>query len=586
MEILRKNNPIDWIRGIDWAEAGNKLTGLIPESWKKMDTWAMLFRRLVYIACFAWLMYLDHIIGSAYGNIQFGMKNYTGVVFAIIVLTAYKARDFIKIPYAVWVVLFFILRPSLISYLSETDWLTERVESTVWNIGIYGIVFIRMFYLYVIERKKPNMNWPLFAIWLIMMGAMIFSQNDGTWYYWFLLIFGVFYLTNYNQKQLNCLFSGMVEGMILGFCYIQWQACLYRPYDELRYEGMYANCNINALFYTVSYLAVLGKWYLLKLKKRPFILKIPCVLLCGCLWALSVFTMCRTALITMAITTAAFIGFQFISRKKRKFIELFTNTALVLFSIFFLFEPTYNIVRYLPAYTNSPIYFVGEEPEKKIQEDEAIDSEKYTDYEEMLEAAFGRVTLLKEALSGRFGSVGNVLLPVLQVSAAESISETARIENQVVSDELLGTSEAYPILTREEADSDPLAVRMSIYKYYWKRLNLKGHTAEEHGVWLIKDYYAPHAHNIWLQITFDHGWIAGAAFAFLLTATLVIVLKNLIVYRQGAVYYRMFVVLGILILILSFGMLEMCWIYGQIPMTLLFVAFRTACHKDEQKKMK
>lgn len=583
MDFIKNINLTDMIKKFDSAKIKDTIGSVIPENWKKLDTWAFVFRRLVYIACFAWLMYLDHIVGSAYGNIQFGMRNYTGVVFAILILTAYKAKDFLKIPYGVWVVLFFVARPFLIDLLSKRDILLPRVESTVWNIGIYGIILIRMFYLYVIEKEKPKMNWPFFGIWIAMMLFMVFSVNDGTWYYWFFLIFGIFYLTNYSQKQLNCLFSGMVEGLILGFILIQWQACLYRPYDELRYEGLYANGNINALFYTVSYLAVLGKWYLMKLKRRPIIMIVPCVLLGGAIWALAVFTMCRNALITMAIMTVLFIAFQFISRKKKRFLELITNTGLILVAIWLMFEPTYNLVRYLPAYTNSPIYFVGENPEIKVQLDEAFDSEKYTEYDEMMEEAFGRFSELIESLGGNVNKIGNMLLPTLQVNASETVEE---VKENSFPEELRGLAPMYPMLTEKEDWSNSVKVRMAIYEYYWKHLNLKGHTATEHGVWVSSYYNAPHAHNIWLQFTFDHGWIVGILFAASLACTIFTVVKGLITRRQGTVYYRLFIVSEILIIILAFAMFEMSWVYGQIPLTLLFIAFRVMCHKDEPKVIK
>lgn len=584
MDFIKNINLTDMIKKFDSAKIKDTIGSVIPENWKKLDTWAMLFRRLVYIACFAWLMYLDHIVGSAYGDIQFGMRNYTGVVFAILILTAYKAKDFLKIPYGVWVVLFFVARPFLIDLLSKRDILLPRVESTVWNIGIYGIILIRMFYLYVIEKEKPKMNWPFFGIWIAMMLFMVFSVNDGTWYYWFFLIFGIFYLTNYSQKQLNCMFSGMVEGLILGFILIQWQACLYRPYDELRYEGLYANCNINALFYTVSYLAVLGKWYLMKLKRRPIIMIVPCVLLGGAIWALTVFTMCRTALITMGIFTLLFVVFQFVSRKRRRFIELFTNTALILLAIYLMFEPTYNLVRYLPAYTNSPIYFVGENEKSKIQIDEALDSKKYIEYEEMLEGAFGRISVLKDAIKWRVDKVGNVILPTLYVQA----SEGAKQENEVPDfpEELRGLAPMYPMLTEKKDIEDPIKIRMSIFEFYWKNLNFRGHTATEHGVWITEGYNAPHAHNIWLQFAFDHGWIVGILFAVVLVLVSFSIVKGTVLYRQGTIYYRLFIVAEILIMMLVFGMLEMCWVYGQIPLTLLFVAFRVMCHKDEPKSVK
>lgn len=576
----------DKVKSIDVSGIKDKIS--LPESWTNKDMWAMYVRRLIYIVCFAWLMYLDSVIGNAHGWTQASLKNYTGVVFAIICLTSYKLKDFIKIPYLVWTVLFFIAKHFAIEWAWENQYLVanvypvSRFESNLWNVGIYGIVFIRMFYLYVIEKVKPRMNWPFFGVWLAMMLGMVFSVNDGTWFYWFFLIFGVFYLTNFTQKQLNNLFSGMVEGIIIGFIMSQWQACLYRPYDELRYEGWYANCNINALFYVVSYLAVLGKWYLMKLKRRPFIMTVPCVLLGGSLWALTIFTMCRTALISMSIFTVLFIGFQMISRRKWKIWELVKNTVLILVAIIIMFEPTYNLVRYVPAYTNSPVYFVMEEIEPKIQMDEAFDSEKYVEYEEMLEGAFRRIPLLEDIFTGIRGKVVNAILPVLKVHAAEGVDENYEM---MVPMEWRGYESSFPILTDPEDAVNSIKIREAIYKFYWRNLNFKGHAMAEHGVWVSKTYNAPHAHNILLQITFDHGWIVGILFVVMILLTLFTVVKGTISHKQGAWYYRLFIVSGIVTVFMTFGMFEMCWIYGQIVFTLLFVAFRLACHRDEPSKL-
>lgn len=569
----------------------------IPENWKKLDTWAMLFRRLVYIASFAWFMYLDHIIGSAHGNIQQGLKNYTGVVFAIIILTAYKVKDFIKIPYAVWAVLFFVSRPFLIEWLSETDFLTARVEATVWNIGIYGVVFIRMFYLYVIEKTRPNMKWPFFAVWLLMMLGMVFSKNDDNWYLWFFLIFGCFYLTNFTQKQLNELFSGMVEGIILGFIIIQWQACLYRPYDELRYKGMYGNCNMNALMYVIAYLALLGKWYLMKLKRRPFILIVPCVLLGGAIWALTMFTMCRSALIAMAIFSVMFVLFQVISRKKRRIIELAVNTGLIVLAIIFMFEPTYNLVRYLPAYTNQPLYFVTEDPTNRVQVDEAFDSDRYTDYDEMLEGVFGRLSALKDLFGGAADAAVNMLLPTMQVSASDMESmetaateaaeerEITELEKQLLL-EWSGKLQEYPLLKDPKEYGDSMKVREAIYSFYWRNLNFEGHTLKESEVWVSPVDVVGHTHNILLQFAYDHGWIVGILFVAVICVSIFSIIKGLVFHRQGTYYYRSFVMAGILVTILSFGMFDMCWMYGQISLLLLFIAFRVMCHKDEPKSVR
>ena len=106
------------------------------------------------------------------------------------------------------------------------------------------------------------------------------------------------------------LFTSLVDGVIIGFFIVQGQAWLHRPYDKIRYEGMYSNCNMNALFYLVVFFAVLCKWYQVKMKKYDLIVRLVCVLLTGILIGLIFLTMSRTSIAIVIIVSLFFLLFQ------------------------------------------------------------------------------------------------------------------------------------------------------------------------------------------------------------------------------------------------------------------------------------
>ncbi|MCR4762615.1 MAG: O-antigen ligase family protein [Lachnospiraceae bacterium] len=56
--------------------------------------------------------------------------------------------------------------------------------------------------------------------------------------------------------------------------------------------------------------------------------------------------------------------------------------------------------------------------------------------------------------------------------------------------------------------------RLTIWKSYLPQINLTGH--EEMGVELPDGEMAVHAHDVYLQVLHDHGWIAGTVFALLI----------------------------------------------------------------------
>lgn len=68
--------------------------------------------------------------------------------------------------------------------------------------------------------------------------------------------------------------------------------------------------------------------------------------------------------------------------------------------------------------------------------------------------------------------------------------------------------------------------RMDIFRAYLEQMNLNGHN--EMGAWLPDGTVAVHAHNIYLQVAYDHGIVVGIVFLLVGLATFV----------QGIIYYK------------------------------------------------
>ena len=559
---------------------GQSLKEKIPEKIKDPEMWLTLVKRVLVIICLVFLCRLDQVVNSETGRVQFAMRNYTGVAIGVLALCAYHPKDFLKIPYALWALLFFAGRYFALRWAqSNVDGLGQ-FEATVWNVGIYGILFIRMFYRFVIERKKPGMNWPFFGIWAAMMTGMLLSRSDEVWHLWFFLWFGVLYLTDYSEKDFDTLFTAMVDGIIIGFLIVQTQACMHRPYDMFRYSGMQCNPNTNALFYTVAYCAVLCKWYQMKLKHRHLALRLPFVILSGVLVSLTLFTMGRTALITMFFVTLLFLIFQALSRRRHRFRELLTDGLAILLSAVVCFVPTFWLVRYIPAYVNDPVYFEGDgNADVKIQRDDPIDSEKYTELEDVLEGIFRRILWFAD-----FGSreVSRLFRPSMVAYAAET-AEVGEAE-EYVDWATLGTDSAHPMLTRAEDVSDDVKVRTSIYRYYLKHLNWNGHIGGEHGVWVSEGFLALHAHNVLLQMAFNYGMPVGCLFIAIIGLVYFALAANIRTSKKGRDYFYLLCMGGFTTVFVAFGMLEISWNYGQVSFAMFFVVLYLVCRRWPGKK--
>lgn len=569
---------------MDIAELRQRISQYSSENELMLEKGSMLLKRIIYILGVVWLCYLDHIIGTAGGSVQQAQRNYTGVVIGIIILTAYSIRDFLKWPYFVWGILFFIGKIILMNWGQENVTNIGQFESVLWNVGVYGVVLIRLIYGFLFEKKRPSVNWASFGVWLVMIVAMVICRKEITWTRWFFLFFTCLYLTDFKKKDINNLLIGIVEGVIIGFLLVQGYACMYRPYDMLRYSGMYSNANINALFYLTVYGAVLAKWYQLKLMHKHKLKRLPFILLLGVLISLTFFTMSRTALLGIVFLTLLFLVFQAISQRRHRLVAVALDAVLILAAICISFVPSYYAVRYIPAYVDEPLYFMADayQMDDKIQKGEDINSEKYISLESVFENSIGRIFWFlseEEQVKDVTTQIRTWLFPKMQVYAEEFDEDSwdwSEFDEVYVEP---GTDMWHPILSEEEFEKHPVKVRTSIYRYYMQYLNWFGKRDGVEEVWISPSYSAPHAHNIFLHIAGEFGIVIGLLFILLIVITYNRIIFGLTEKQQGARYYRFFVTGVFTTVVVVFGMLEMCWCYGQLPFTLLFLA-QYVVHKE------
>lgn len=570
MQLIRK-----WRRQ---KKVRQKLILTIKEKIKDREVWIGAVKRVLCTLSFVVLCLLDQIVGSATGIYQQAMRDYTLVAVGIITLCAYRPEDFLKIPYLAWSVVFFTLKPFAFSWIRSNIGYLPDLESMSWAIWIFGIVYIRMFYQYVIEKKKPEMNWPLFGVWLIMMACMglfpFVTGNEERWPLRFFFTFGVFYLTNYSRRDLNMLFTSLVDGVMIGFFIVQGQAWLHRPYDMIRYEGMYSNSNMNALFYLVVFCAVLCKWYQVKLKKKLLAIRVVYILFTGVLLGHMFLTLSRTAVAVAGVVSILFLIFQVLSRKRHRIREFIIDGTALILTFVVCFVPSYYMVRYIPAYVNDPVFFEADDNAYtmfiKVQKDDPIDSEKYVELEEAVKKFFGRLLWFADFSSNEISRLFNLSM------VAHAAEEGGGREGYLVQEEEEvyvepGTDPEHPVFPDLVNMDDTLKLRTGIYGHYFKNLNLMGHPRSDRSVWITKYYNPAHAHNLFLQWSFDFGVLAGLLFIVIVFFSYYTAIRGVKRKKQGACYYLLMMLSGFTTVFVLFGMLEIDWTYGQAAFSLYFV---------------
>lgn len=418
-------------------------------------------------------------------------------------------------------------------------WTLVTALLNVWLIGVLAYRTARR--VFVEKTLKIRLN-VISILWIIMTVLMTLSPFHAVWPLWFFCIFGLFYLTEFTERDFADLREGMIDGIILGFFLLQIYAYGYRPYDEVRYKGAFANCIMAAMHYSVTYMAVLFKLHLLVQRGGSKLWKAFYFIGAAGLLGFQLLTMTRTAWVATAVITVLYAGFVIKKQWKKTWGRILGYAAALGAAAVLLFPVVYATVRWLPPLRHHPIWYEGEWSESKVQSSDAPISEKYISFEEVLQQLFGRVGITiswKDPFA-------------MEVQAADSTEETTEYRTISIGDVGSGASES-------------MLIRLAYYKAYLEDLNWIGHDDTE-GHYYVEETgaFVWHAQNVWIQFLYYFGIPAGCLFIAL---TVLVLIRQL---RNGMRSPVGFIPLFITVAYVVFGLTEVVWLAGQF---LLFAVF-------------
>lgn len=505
------------------------------------------WKRIIWTLSILVLCYSDQQIGSVPGEPQLVFNNVPVIAVGVIALTNYPLRSYLKWPYYVGAAVSAIAGSLAVQWGNSHSYYPKRFQSTVVLVIVFGFLLLRTLQAYIFEKKKLSISCPVLLMYGVFLLFACLSRYDVYWDKIYLGCYALIFLTAFSEADLKTLANALADGIIIGFFLMQGLAFIHRPYDMLRYLGMYANTNMNSLLYQVSYCAFLARFCLLegdraqdgKWRKLKTVWKWCCFVLACSMWGFVLLTMCRSAMMGMAVVTLiAFVWLLYRRNAHRvrtgiRYFVLFALCSAVCFPL------AYASARFLPAWFDDPWYFYEGMSEERVTADDPWDSPKFTDWEDVLRENFGRMTDLLDLFSrSQDGEEGEHYLlcsnGVPKIAAAASGSEKST------------------------------SIRMVIYSHYFHSLNLRGHLTAENGVQVTEDYYAPHAHNIFLQYAFNYGILA--IIFFLGYVILVILFLGRAAF--GADRDRL-IPLFLFVSVMVFGLTEVMWRNGMLSNTLM-----------------
>ncbi len=521
-------------------------------------------RQIIYTLCFVFIAIIDWIRGSQKGVDWNIAVNTIGFIMTILFVMQYSWKHETKKPYIIWLIIWGI--GACIGYII---WLKNPFMIYKWQYitgaiaaGCLGITAIRAWREQrKAERSKIHVSF-LMIIWSLMSVLMLLSRRGEIWQIWFFSMFALFFMVPMAKEEQKTLWDGLANGLIIAFFIIQIFAFGFKPYDEVRYKGFYAGCNINALFYLVTYIMVLYRIHDIKWKeKRNLFLLIFYYVLAGGLISFTFFTISRTALLVLVALTFSYGIISNIIVYKHKIKMLIIQWFVIGLSAICTLPCVYLSIRYLPTILHHPVWWEGEYSEDKIHSFDPWNSDKYISFETFLENAVGRINY--DIIFNLNPKNSSDEKSVTMKSSITPIS--ASVSNKI---KLMPTKEIEENYILSGADVlDSGKIRLEIYKLYWKNLNMTGHKLTDGFFQITKNYHAWHAQNVFLQVAFYYGIPAGILFLILMIGFGIQSLRQLFKRRNSTDILPIMV----WVVFIGFGMLESVWYPGQVILFLMYL---------------
>lgn len=525
-----------------------------------------------YALCFVFLGIIDQRRGSALGTTQMTFANLTGVVMVLLLLPSIKFEKEKVKPYLLWtpVCAILVIIACTIGnncWQYKGQWITAVLNIAVWSyLMIY--VYQKKRYTELLVRIKQPVFWCI-CLCLVLMQL---SVHEGIMPLWYLLIYGGFAVIGVPKERTEDFFDGLLTGIILWFFGQQIIAFGFRPYDYVRYRGLYSGETQNGMHYMIVFCAFLLKWIYSREKNKKWYVRFFYFLMSAVMISFTVFTGGKAPILGIAVVTAfVILGYDIFKRKTFYGVVLHAVTLVV--CVVLSFPVCYISIRYLPTILHHPIWYEGEYVEGvSVCSFDPWNSTKYISFEYVV---YGNVNRILEALGIPLESWSMQFQQFMQALPvhAEELNRQEIAENEA------GSSPDNPFNIEElNGLSSSTDARKVIYTYYWNHLNFRGHDKEHSGFWISGDTYYGHAHNMFLQVAYDYGIIPGILF-------LLIYLYSL--YRAFRLCLKgNWTCIVFLLAILCFGMAEMVLVSGQITVTLMAIMFYFTARDGYTLKLK
>lgn len=395
------------------------------------------------------------------------------------------------------------------------------LKLTVWAGILAGFVILNS--VRILCKREIHRIAPLYGF---LVGAffvlLILRRNTRGWPIYLVCTFTLYYLRMAAGINKQTAIRNIVNGILIHFAATMGFCLIHRPYMYFRYYRYpfhFHTVTISAVYLALVFCAAAVK-LLDAYRRRPSLAGVYKELaLFGVSAAYLLFTLSRTGFLAsfgmaaVVFPMAFFTGKELPLRQKwRRFLQ---STGMMALAVVLCFPVVFTAQRTIPAVAADLRAHEIEEFPSEIVHGRDMDSYYYITIERFIQTFQLKVLGIPEE---------KCLDAFLFFSRGDKTSEYRSPYLELGSKILLASTE--DMAAREKEEESFTNGRLYIFKQYYDRLDKHGH--DDMGVMEPDGNYLAHAHNIYLQVAYDHGIPVGAAFLLLGIGT----------FLQAVLYYR------------------------------------------------
>ncbi len=475
------------------------------------------------------------------------------IFFALAVIVTYKRKDIFNIINLVYLIAaaFFAQRyyhgaMAALTDPEEMEILT--VKLTVWAGILAGLVVIGT--IRILVRRQAKGISPAYGILVaVFFAAIMLYRNTRGWPVYLVCAFVLFYVNMAAWEGKASLLRNICNGILVHFGIMVLYCLLHRPYmffQYYRYPFIFHTVTMSAVYLALVVCAAFVKFLDAYGRNRRFAAVYKELFLFGVSAVYLLLTLSRTGYLAVMVMAVVMIPVTCFSMKNR-WRSMLRSGAMMLLAAVICFPVVFTAQRMVPAVIARPEMHEIEELPVEIVHGRDMDSYYYITIQrfiqvfqmkvlgipevESLRAIYMVADAQGECAGGLVAAEGeDILLAAARDTGAGLRNASA--ENRIAPEE--GAIDLASADTQakgndgeeQEEEYSYTNGRLKIFRLYYNNLNRIGH--DDMGIMEPNGHYNVHAHNIYLQVAYDHGIYVGVIFILLGVGTLV----------QAAVYYH------------------------------------------------